>query len=237
MKMRKILWMAWALALAAATVAWWKLRAENAQLETKAQQSAAAAQARTGELEDLLRRAPKQAEDDRPWARACLKFCQELTPDQVVKALATTEKAGDQETRAWMRLHLLEQWAQTNGPAAMSYAQAHGGVLQPPLLTWAQRDPAAATAWARAQPPGPERDELLTVALFWLAGKDPEAALALTQEIAVTQDESGTFATPHTRRRKRSRCRRAGSGRRRKRASPTVAAERTRRGRWRGRTR
>lgn len=114
----------------------------------------------------------------------------ELDGSQIQEALVEVEKTV-REPQQKMMLYslLLGQWAETDGPAAMAYAQAKlekgsmfdMGVTSSVLGTWARRDPEAAWKWFQAENPdgGSDRTRMMALNSIFagLAANNLEAAL------------------------------------------------------------
>jgi hypothetical protein len=79
-----------------------------------------------------------------------------------------------------------EQIAEADPAAAVSLAERFGsrcpGLRENLVQQWADRDTAAAAAYAMSQPPGPDRDQLLGRVAFSRARNDPAAAASLVAE-------------------------------------------------------
>ncbi len=115
----------------------------------------------------------------------------ELDDAQVQEALAEVE-ASVREPQQQMMLYslLLGQWAETDGRAAMTYAQTklvkgsmlNMGLSSSVLTSWASRDPEGAWKWFTSEQPDDGTDrtrEMSVTAIFaGMAGQNLDAALA-----------------------------------------------------------
>lgn len=61
------------------------------------------------------------------------------------------------------------------------------------LHRWAAQDPAAALAWANAQPPGDDRSDALVAVCFGIAEKDPARAVQTAVTYGVDQQTTGVM--------------------------------------------
>jgi len=198
MKTRKLFMGMWALAWAGAGAAFFGLRADNARLRVEMPEAvhAAAVKAKVNAASGIIATARQSGEDDDDWKAAWRGFCRKLAPEMVPQLLVKTGTAAPAD-RDWMLTQLLGRWTEVKGVAAMRYAQAHlsADSATEVLRQWAMVDPRAATAWAQAQPAGPARDQFLVATLFWLAGKDPPAAMAVLPDIVATQAQGNISLT------------------------------------------
>jgi RNA polymerase sigma factor (sigma-70 family) len=118
--------------------------------------------------------------------RALLMEIAERTPENLVAVagdLAMPEDAGKKEITG-----AFEIWAARYPAAARAAAENMKGPQAAAALTgvaagWAQRDGAAAAAWARAMEKGGTRDAVLTAAIVAWGRMDPLAALACYEEV------------------------------------------------------
>jgi len=118
--------------------------------------------------------------------RAVLTEIAERAPENLVAVagdLAMPEDVGKKEIAAAFTI-----WAARNSAAARSAAEAMNGKPATAALCgvaagWAQRDGAAAVAWARAMEIGGTRDAVLTAAIVAWGRADPLAALECFEEV------------------------------------------------------
>jgi len=79
----------------------------------------------------------------------------QLTDEQIAEALVEIEKIKEPQQRMMFAMMLLGRWAESDGPAALAYAEEHFDTKNPMMMgmkssvinSWAQNDPDAAWDW------------------------------------------------------------------------------------------
>ena len=119
-----------------------------------------------------------------------------IRPEDFQDALKEAEDMTDQQSKMLLAMTVLSKWAETDGPAAMQYAQEHSkdqGIMgqmskMSVASAWADQDPEAVWKWYNTTKDdadnGPLGGQMVLVSLFSsLAAKDPELAFKRLDEI------------------------------------------------------
>ncbi|RYD30009.1 MAG: hypothetical protein EOP86_20720, partial [Verrucomicrobiaceae bacterium] len=119
-----------------------------------------------------------------------------IRPEDIPEALTEAEAMTDPQQKMTVLMALLGKWAESDGPAAMKYAEEHSsgmGIMAQigkasVAGAWAEKDPEAVWKWYKDQGDkdtgGVMGGNMVLASLFSsLAAKDPDAAFAKLQEI------------------------------------------------------
>ena len=126
-----------------------------------------------------------------------MALLEKIRPEDIQEALAAAEAMTDQQQKMLLYMALLGKWAETDGPAAMKYAEEHSkgaGVMaqigkMSVASAWAEHDPEAVWKWYKESGDGDSGGLLggsnlaLTSLFASLAGKDIDLAFKRLDEI------------------------------------------------------
>jgi len=118
-----------------------------------------------------------------------------IRPEDVQEALAAAEAITDQQSKMLLTMCLMSKWAETDGPAAMKYAEEHsangpmGQVAKMGVASaWAEKDPEAVWNWYKGQKDdnngGMFGGNMVLVSLFSnMVETDPDQAFKRLEEL------------------------------------------------------
>jgi hypothetical protein len=125
-----------------------------------------------------------------------------LRPEDFQAALAEAESMTDQQSKMMIHMAVLGKWAETDGAAAMKYAEEHGKSLgmmggmgkMSVAAAWAEKDPEAVWKWYNDtkgnNEGGPMGGQMVLMSLFSnLAAKDAPAAFKRLEELEPGQKQ------------------------------------------------
>ena len=130
-----------------------------------------------------------------------MAWLDDISPADLPAALAEVDALTDPQQKMMLQMALLGKWAETDGPAAMKYAEEHpagsGMMAQMGKMgvaaAWAEKDPEAVWKWYKEQNEtdsggGPFGGSMVLVSLFsQLAANDPAQAFKRLEELEDTE--------------------------------------------------
>lgn len=120
-----------------------------------------------------------------------------IQPADIIAALSEVEGITDPQQKMLLEMTLLAKWAESDGPAAMKYAEEHAagngmmaGMSKMGIVSaWAEKDPEAVWKWYKGQPEETGSgmfgsNSMVLASLFAsMAARDPDQAFKRLEEI------------------------------------------------------